>query len=376
MKPKTQFIKTQLNQLKKAHLYRTLFSSKISGPHITIQGKKLINLSSNDYLGLASNSKSISQIQSSSRLIAGNDQSFRELENRLAHHKSKKSAIIFPTGYMANLGIISILAKKNDLILSDELNHASIIDACRLSHAKKQVYRHNDISDLEKKLNKKDGRKFVITEGIFSMNGDFAKLDDIARICEENNAFLLVDDAHGDFVVGHDGKGSADHFKITNKVDVYISSLSKALGAFGGYIAANQEIIDLIINTSRPFIYTSALPNFLANLALKRFLMNREKNRIRLWKKIESFSKGLKSIGYNIESNSQIIPIIIGNEKKTLEYGKYLRDNQIFSQPIRYPTVNLGSARIRISVTDWLSEGMISKSLDIFEKAGKKFGLV
>ncbi len=159
-------------------------------------------------------------------------------------------------------------------------------------------------------------------------------------------------------------------------MDVYISSLSKALGAFGGYIAANQEIIDLIINTSRPFIYTSALPNLLVNLALKRFLMNREKNRIRLWKKIESFSKGLKSIGYNIESNSQIIPIIIGNEKKTLEYGKYLRDNQIFSQPIRYPTVNLGSARIRISVTDWLSEGMISKSLDIFEKAGKKFGLV
>lgn len=335
-----------------------------------------MNLSSNDYLGLTSNYNFASQIQSSSRLIAGNDSSFKELESNLARHKSKNSALIFPTGYMANLGIISILAQKNDLILSDELNHASIIDACRLSYAKKQVYKHNDISDLERKIGKKSGRKFVITEGVFSMNGDFAKLDEISKVCQENNAFLLLDDAHGDFVVGRDGKGSADHFRVTKKVDVYISSLSKALGAFGGYITANQEIIDLIINTSRPFIYTSALPSFLADFALKRFLLNRERKRLQLWKKIELFSKGLKSIGYNIGSQSQIMPIIIGNEKKTLEFGKYLLNNNIFSQPIRYPTVNLGSARIRISVTDWLSEDIISESLNVFEKAAKKFDVV
>lgn len=375
MKPKTQFIRTKLNQIKKANLYRTLFFSKISGPYITIQGKKLVNLSSNDYLGLTSNYNSSSQIQSSSRLIAGNDSSFKELESNLAYHKSKNSALVFPTGYMANLGIVSILAQKNDLILSDELNHASIIDACRLSYAKKQVYKHNDIADLEKKIGKNAGRKFVITEGIFSMNGDFAKLNEISKLCEENNAFLIVDDAHGDFVAGRDGKGSSDYFRVTKKVDVYISSLSKALGAFGGYITANQEIIDLIINTSRPFIYTSALPGFLADLALKRLLMNREKKRLQLWKKIELFSKGLKSIGYNIESQSQIVPIIIGSEKKTLEFGKYLRNNGIFSQAIRYPTVNLGAARIRISVTDWLSEDIISNSLDVFEKAGRKFGI-
>ena len=375
MKPKTNFIKEKLYQIKKANLYRTLVYNKISGPYITIQGKKLVNLSSNDYLGLTSTYTS-SQIQSSSRLIAGNDFSFKELESKLARHKSKSSALVFPTGYMANLGAISILAQKNDLILSDELNHASIIDACRLSYAKKLVYKHNDLSDLEKKLRKKARRRFVITEGIFSMNGDFARLKEITKLCQENNAFLILDDAHGDFVAGRDGKGSADHFRVAKNVDVYISSLSKALGAFGGYMTANKEIIDLAVNTSRPFIYTSALPGFLAGLALKRFSANREKKRFQLWKKIEQFSKGLRSIGYTIESQSQIIPIMIGDERKTLEFGTYLRNNGIFAQPIRYPTVNLGSARIRISVTDWLSEDIISKSLDVFEKAGKKFSML
>ncbi len=374
MKPRTDFIKDKLGQIKSANLYRTLVYNKISGPYITIQEKKLVNLSSNDYLGLDS-TYSPSQIQSSSRLIAGNDVAFEKLEKNLAHHKSQGSALVFPTGYMANLGAISILAQKNDLILSDELNHASIIDACKMAHAKKLVYKHNDVSDLGKKLRKKAQRKFVITEGIFSMNGDYALLDEIAELCQKNNAFLLLDDAHGDFVAGRDGKGSADHFRVTKNVDVYISSLSKALGAFGGYIAASKEIVDLAVNTSRPFIYTSALPGFLAELALKRFLSSRETKRLQLWKKIEQFSKGLRSIGYSIESQSQIIPIIIGDEKKTLEFGRYLRNKGIFVQPIRYPTVNLGSARIRISVTNWLSEDIIAESLDIFEKAGRKFDI-
>ncbi|MFZ0842252.1 MAG: pyridoxal phosphate-dependent aminotransferase family protein [Nitrosotalea sp.] len=374
MKPKDKFILEKLDQIKKANLYRKLVDNKISGPYITINGKKLFNLSSNDYLGISSTYK-VSQTQSSSRLIAGNDFSFKELEIKLAKHKSKNAALVFPTGYMANLGAISILTQKNDLILSDELNHASIIDACRLSYAKKLVYKHNDISDLGEKIRQKAHRKFVITEGIFSMNGDFAKLKEISRVCQDNNAFLILDDAHGDFVAGRDGKGSADHFRVAKNIDIYISSLSKALGAFGGYISASNEIIELAINTSRPFIYTSALPGFLADFALRRFLTNREKKRRSLWEKIEQFSRGLKSIGYTIQSQSQIIPIIIGDEKKTLEFAKYLRSNKIFAQPIRYPTVNLGSARIRISVTDWLSENIISESLDIFEKAGKKFGI-
>lgn len=374
MKPRTDFIKEKLRQIKSANLYRTLVYNKISGPHVTIQGKKLVNLSSNDYLGLDS-THCTSQIQSSSRLIAGNDVVFEKLEKNLARHKSQDLALVFPTGYMANLGAISILAHKNDLILSDELNHASIIDACKLVYAKKLIYKHNDISDLEKKLRNKAKRKFVITEGIFSMNGDYALLDEIAKLCQRNNAFLLLDDAHGDFVTGRDGRGSADHFGVAKNVDVYISSLSKALGAFGGYMTANKEIIDLAVNTSRPFIYTSALPSFLAELALKRFLSNREKKRLQLWKKIKQLGNGLRSIGYTVESQSQIIPIIIGDEKKTLEFSKYLRNNGIFAQPIRYPTVDRGAARIRISVTNWLSEEMILESLGVFEKAGKKFGM-
>jgi glycine C-acetyltransferase len=374
LKPRTDFIKDRLRQIKSANLYRTLAFNKISGQYITIKRKKLLNLSSNDYLGLDS-AYHHSQIQSSSRLIAGNDVAFEKLEKNLAYHKSQSSALVFPTGYMANLGVVSILAQKNDLILSDELNHASIIDACKLAYAKKLVYKHNDISDLEKKLRKKAKRKFVITEGIFSMNGDYAQLDEITKLCKQYNAFLLLDDAHGDFVAGRDGRGSADHFRVAKNVDVYISSLSKALGVFGGYIAASKEIVDLAINTSRPFIYTSALPGFLAEMALKRFLSDREKKRLQLWKKIEQFGKGLRSVGYTIESQSQIIPIILGDEKKTLEFGKYLRNNGIFAQPIRYPTVNLGSARIRISVTNWISDDTISESLSVFERAGKKFGV-
>ena len=376
MKPKFSFINTRLHKIRRTHLYRKLVSNRVSGPHIIIRGKRLINLSSNDYLGLGSTKISIMQAQSSSRLVAGNDRLFDNLEKKLARHKSQESALIFPTGYMANLGIVSILPQKDDLILSDELNHASIIDSCKLSQARKIIYKHNTMKDLEEKLKKRSSCKFVITEGIFSMNGDFARLLEISELCQKYDALLILDDAHGDFVVGHDGQGSADHLGISNKVDVYTSSLSKALGAFGGYIASKRQIIDLAVNTSRPFIYTSALPNFIVKSALEKFSSNREEKRKKLWKNVEHFRRGLESIGYLIRSESQIMPIIIGNEKRTLEFGKYLFDNGVFAQPIRYPTVSLGSARIRISVTALLTKDIISKTFDVFEKAGKKFGIL
>ena len=376
MKPKFSFINSQLSQIKKYHLSRKLLDSKISGPYITIQKKKLINLSSNDYLGLGSTKLGSEQLQSSSRLVAGNDNLFKKLETKLSRHKSQQASLVFPTGYMANLGIISILPQKDDLIISDNLNHASIIDSCRLAHAKKTIYKHNDVEDLEKNLRKKGHHKFVITEGIFSMNGDFARLKEISKLCKQYNAILVLDDAHGDFVAGADGKGSAVHLGVADKVDVYISSLSKGLGAFGGYVASQKNLVELVINTSRPFIYTSALPNFLVKMALDKFSSDREQKRVKLWKNIEYFRKGLESLGYAIESQSQIIPIIIGNEKKALDFGRYLLKNGIFAQPIRYPTVALGSARIRISVTAWLTDDIINKSIDIFEKAGKKFKIL
>ncbi len=375
MKPKFGFVRDRLREIKKADLYRILRESKVSGQYITIGKKRLVNLSSNDYLGLGTTKVSKTQLQSSSRLISGNDKLFEKLESKLAHHKLQQASIVFPTGYMANLGIISILPQKGDLILSDELNHASIIDSCKLSQAKRTIYKHNDVQDLEKKITKKGRRKFVITEGIFSMNGDFSRLKEITEICQKHNAILILDDAHGDFVAGPDGRGSGSHLGVANKIDVYISSLSKGLGAFGGYAASKNEVIDIAVNSSRPFIYTSALPSFLVQVALDKISSNREQKRINLWRNVELVKNGLESMGYQIDSQSQIIPIIIGSEKNAIDFGKYLFDNGVFAQPIRYPTVKLGSARIRISVTAWLTEDDISKSLDVFEKARKRFDI-
>lgn len=376
MKHKFSFVTYSLKKIRDRDLYRKLQDTRVQGPYIQFGKKKLINLCSNDYLGLSVEQLPKKQFQSSSRLVAGNDLAFRTLEEKLACHKSQESALIFPTGYMANLGTIATLAHKGDLILSDELNHASIIEACRISGAKISIYKHNNAKDLETKLKQKAKRRFIVTEGIFSMDGDFAKLSEITTIADRKDAILILDDAHGDFVAGRDGKGSAEHFGVANRIDVYVSSLSKGLGAFGGYVASKKEVIDLLINTSRPFIYTSALPNVVVEIALQKFASKREKRRKKLWKNIKLLHDGLKSLGYQSNSTSQIIPLIIGNEKKALDFGRYLFEKRIFAQPIRYPTVPLGLARIRISVTAWLSKEHIYSSLDIFESAGKKFGVL
>jgi glycine C-acetyltransferase len=277
---------------------------------------------------------------------------------------------------MANLGAISTLIGKNDLILSDELNHASIIEACKLCDAKTLVYKHNNMDDLIRKLRSgRTQRKFIITEGIFSMDGDFASLDQIADVSERHGAILFLDDAHGDFTVGYDGRGSANHFGVEKKIDVYISSLSKGLGSFGGYVASDKSIVDLCINKARSFIYTSGLPSFLVELSLQRFAQNREKRRKKLEQNVSAIHSGLNKIGYDVKSTTHIIPIVIGAERTTLKFGKYLFDNGIFAQPIRYPTVAKNSARIRVSITAWLSKKHIEYALDVFEKAGKKFNV-
>ena len=343
------------------------------GSKITINNKQLINLSSNDYLGIPTTKIQINQLQSSSRLISGNDDSYKKMEEVLAKHKSQESSLIYPTGYMANLGAISTIVKKGDLILSDELNHASIIESCKLSDAKVSIYKHNDMEDLNKKMKEKGKNKFVITEGIFSMDGDLSSLKQITEIAEKSKAITIVDDAHGDFVIGKDGKGIPEHFKVAKQIDLYISSLSKGLGSFGGYIASQRNVVDLCINKSKSFIYTSALPSFLIEYSLKRFQSNREKQKKILEKNTKQLTKGLKEIGYEINSHSQIIPIIIGNEKKAMEFGKFLFDNGVHAQPIRYPTVPKNKARLRVSVTAWLSNADIEKALSIFEKGHLKF---
>ena len=372
-KHKLNFIDSELKRIKQNNLYRKLRYGKTNGAYITINGKKLLNLCSNDYLGIPTVKIQFKQLQSSSRLVSGNDESYKKLEDALAKHKSKQNSLIYPTGYMANLGVISSIAKKGDLILSDELNHASIIESCKLSDAKISIYKHNNMQDLQKKLKQNGKNKFVITEGIFSMDGDFSSLKQITEISEKAKAITIVDDAHGDFVVGKDGKGTPNYFNVAKKIDLYISSLSKGLGSFGGYVASQNNVIDLCINKSKSFIYTSALPSFLIEHSMKKFESNRGKQKKKLEKNTKQLSKGLTQIGYEINSSTHIIPIIIGNEKLAMDFGKFLFNNGVFVQPIRYPTVPKNQARLRISVTAWFSDTNIEKVLEIFEKAYPKF---
>ena len=373
MKHKLNFIDLELARIKENNLHRKLQYGEARGSHITIKGKKHINLSSNDYLGIPITKIQTNQLQSSSRLVSGNDESYRKLESVLAKHKSQQNSLIYPTGYMANLGSISAIASKGDLILSDELNHASIIESCKLSGAKISIYKHNDMDDLEKKIKIQGKNKFVITEGVFSMDGDVSSLKEITEISQKSNAITIVDDAHGDFVIGKDGKGTPEYFNVAKKIDLYISSLSKGLGSFGGYVASQNNVIDLCINKSKPFIYTSALPSFLVQHSIKRIESDRETQKKKLENNVEKLARGLRSIGYEIKSNTQIIPIILGSEKLAMDFGKFLSVNGIFAQPIRYPTVPKNQARLRISVTAWLTNSDVEKSLKIFEKAYRKF---
>ncbi|MCH9657405.1 aminotransferase class I/II-fold pyridoxal phosphate-dependent enzyme [archaeon] len=372
-KHKLNFIDTELQKLKQVSLHRKLRYGTASGSYITINNKKLINLCSNDYLGISTTGIRIKQLQSSSRLVSGNDESYKKLEDSLAKHKSQENSLIYPTGYMANLGAISAMAKKGDLILSDELNHASIIEACKLSGAKILIYKHNDIEDLNKKLKRVGKNKFVITEGIFSMDGNLSSLKQITEASKKVNAITVVDDAHGDFVIGADGKGTPDYLGVMKDVDLYISSLSKGLGSFGGYVASQNNVIDLCINKSKSFIYTSALPSVLIDYSMNRFGSDREKQKKKLERNIKQISDGLRQTGYELNSSTHIIPIIIGNAKTAMDFGKFLFENGIFAQPIRYPTVPINQARLRLSVTAWLSNGDIERSLEIFDKAYRKF---
>ena len=375
MKPKFGTLERKLSEIKKNNLLRTLQDSRIEKQYIKINKKKLLNFSSNDYLGIKPSKIKYSQFQSSSRLVSGNDESFTTLEKKLSEHKSQEKTIIYPTGYMANLGVVSALAGKQDTIFSDELNHASIVEACKLSGSKIKIFKHNDMDDLGKKIKKVKGKKFLVTEGIFSMDGDWSKLNEITEIAEKKGLITILDDAHGDFVLGKDGRGTGEFFDVQKRIDVYISSLSKGLGSFGGYASGRKDLIDLCINTSKTFIYTSALPSSINQYSLKRFNSNREVYRKKLWKKINQFHNRLTEIGFSTTSTSQIIPIIIGNEKKVVEFSRFLMTKGIFAQAIRYPTVKKNQARIRISISGWLSEKEIELAIQILEKAKRKFKL-
>lgn len=369
-KDNLNFFESNLKDLKRLNLYRYLrIQNEFRDTNSSEDNLPFINFSTNDYLGLSkhenlldlfSSSHFSSVSQCSSRLISGNTPLFEKLEEILSHHRHTESALIYPTGYMANIGTISCIANNQTTIFSDEFNHASIIDACRLSRAKIEVFLHNDIFDLENKIKKNDAkRKVIVTEGIFSMNGDMARLDVISELSSKYGCILVVDDAHGDFVIGDksqtDYGGTASYFNVENEVDVHISSLSKGLGCFGGYVACSDLLRNYLINKSRAFIFTSALPDIFCELAYNAVLLanmgDRQKKLHKNLKYFEEQSKNYTLPGLRFTEYSPIIPIVLGSEEKSLSISDSLLKKGYFVQPIRYPTVKRNEAQLRISIS-------------------------
>ena len=381
---KIAFVGERLASLEKTDLYRRLRTVVVRGPTAEVDGKQVVHLCSNDYLGLSQNlhviKKTIQALQEvsqcSSRLIAGNHPQVLKLEGMLADHRRAEAALVYPTGYNANLGAVTAIADENSTIFSDELNHASIIDACRLSGAEIKVFRHNDNEHLEELVRNARGRKIVITEGIFSMDGDTAKLEEICSIAKDYDAITVVDDAHGDFIFGSGFSGIPAKFEVD--VDIQISSMSKGLGCFGGYVASTTPIRELLINNSRQFIYTSALPDHLCAAAIAAIPLAKKGGlQKRLQRNIDYFSKTMKKLGFTLGSSaSQIIPVMIGEEKLAMELSKELLRLGVFAQAIRYPTVRKGSARLRTSLTSMHTKKHIDAAIGAFEQAGKKTKLL
>jgi glycine C-acetyltransferase len=381
---KASFVTDRLNFIDKSQLYRSLRTVVVRGPTATVEGRHVIHLCSNDYLGLSQNKQVIKKTlkalhevsQCSSRLIAGNHPKIIELEDLLADHRRTESALVYPTGYSANLGVVTAIADKRSTIFSDELNHASIIDACRLSGARVIVFRHNDTDHLDELMRKVQGRKIVITEGIFSMDGDIGKISQIHRISNDYDAITIIDDAHGDFVFGPGFSGVPA--KLGVDFDIHISSLSKGLGCFGGYVATTRSIRELLINISRQFIYTSALPDHLCCAAIAAIPIAKSGNlQKKLQWNITYFSSVMKRLGFELaNSSSQIIPIIVGQERHAVEFSNQLLKQGVFAQAIRYPTVKKGHARIRISLTSMHRRRHLDAAIDAFEKAAKRTGIL
>jgi glycine C-acetyltransferase len=367
-KSNSHYFQEKLRELRKEDLYRKLRTiEEISEAGKGTNASTVINFSSNDYLGLSRNtfllrklkSPYISRIsQCSSRLISGNTESLEKLEKDLSKHRKTTSSLLFPTGFMANLGVLGCISDRDTIIFSDELNHASIIDGCKMSPSKIYPFPHNNMIELEKIIKKHGNkRKIIITEGIFSMNGDMADLTEIVRISNENNCLLIVDDSHGDFIIGNnklkDYSGTPSYFGVNKSVDIHVSSLSKGLGCFGGYVSCSKLVREYLINKSRSFIFTSALPDYLAEIAIMSIqLANRGDLQPKLYRNIDYFYKianEQKIIIRKVEK-SPIIPLLIGSEKKALEISKKLLRQNFFVQAIRYPTVKRNEARLRISL--------------------------
>src|SRR3989344_354399 len=391
------WIRKELENLQKQGLLiniRTIDSPM--GEKIKVDGKWVYNFCSNNYLGLANNPElkkaSIKAIgrygigPTAVRTIAGTTKLHLELENKLAKFKKAESVITFQSGFNANIATIPALVGENDKIFSDELNHASVIDACRLSKAEVIRYKHLDIKDLKQKINKLHStlkanpcKVLIVTDGVFSMDGDIAPLPEICRLAQKYNAILMVDDAHGEGVLGKNGRGIVDYFNLHGKVDIEVGTLSKAFGVVGGLAEGKKGIIDRLRQRARPFLFSSAMtiPDVAACLEAVKILQRSGDLVKNLWKNTTYFKKQMKNLGFDIGiSETPITPVMLGDVKLAKKFSSMLYDKGIFAMAIGYPTVPEGKARIRVMISALHTKKDLDDALSAFAIVGKKLKVV
>jgi len=390
---RTEYLKAELENLKAQGLY---FAERIRvGPpdnRVVIRGVEYILMCSNNYLGLANHPKireaAIRAIEEygvgagAVRPISGTTDLHIAAEEKLAKFKRREAAILFQSGYVANVGSISALVGDEDAIISEELNHGSIIDGIRLTKAKRLIYKHLNMEDLEAKLKeaKDSRRRFIITDGVFSMDGDIAPLDKIADLADKYDAIVYVDDAHGEGVLGDHGRGIVDHFKLHDRIDIEMGTLSKAFGVIGGYIASSKEVVEYLKQRARPHLLSSALnpPDVAAIIAAVDLLSSTDEPLKRLWSNARYFQKSLVDRGFNIgNTKTPITPVMIGDEKKTQQLvGMLFNDYHIFVQAVVYPWVPRGTARIRFQPNATHSIDDLNYVVDSLTEAAKKIGVL
>ncbi|GAB7388892.1 glycine C-acetyltransferase [Bacillaceae bacterium] len=382
----------ELAQIREKGLWRRLRRLDGANEAAThIEGRDVLLLSSNNYLGLATDprvkGKAIEAIErygagsGGARLTTGNLALHEELEKSIAAFKGYESAIVFSSGYLANLGTISALMGEGDLILSDALNHASIIDGCRLSKAQTWVYRHADMQDLEEKLRRFAGfrRKLIVTDGVFSMDGDIAPLPRIVELAERYGAWVMVDDAHATGVLGKNGAGTVEHFGLAGRVQLALGTLSKAVGAEGGFVAASRTVIDYLRNRARPFIFQTALSPGVVAAALEALRLMREEPvlRERLMENARYLREGLGRLGFSlVPGETPIIAVLIGDAQKAVDVSRRLEELGIYAPAIRPPTVPQGQSRIRVTVMATHTREQLEQALACFARAGRELGLL
>nr|WP_236822304.1 glycine C-acetyltransferase [Anaerolinea thermolimosa] len=393
MTDRLAWITQEIDALKEAGLYNRIRTiSSPQGAWLTVDGKRVLNFCSNNYLGMANHPGLVARARealekygcgpAAVRTIAGTLDLHLELEQRLAAFKGVEAAITFQSGFTANLAAISALVGKEDVIFSDELNHASIIDGCRLSGARIVRYAHCDLADLEARIRENEGtyrRALAITDGVFSMDGDIAPLDRIYDITSAYGVMLMVDDAHGEGVLGHGGRGIVDHFHLHGKVDVEVGTFSKAFGVVGGAVAGSAPVVEWLRQRGRPFLFSSAVTAADTAACLAAIDLLEESTRLvdQLWANAEYFKKEMKSLGFDTGvSVTPITPIMLGEAPLAQQFSRELFEEGVFAMAIGFPTVPRGKARIRVMISAAHSHDDLDRGLEVFARVGRKLGVI